>query len=37
MITTIGNEKQDFEKLENALIKIYKKSLKENLKKIKNF
>ncbi|MEE0248374.1 aminotransferase class I/II-fold pyridoxal phosphate-dependent enzyme [Peptacetobacter hiranonis] len=34
MITTIGNEKQDFEKLENALIKIYKKSLKENLKKI---
>lgn len=34
MITTIGNEKEDFEKLETALIEIYKKSLKEGCKKI---
>lgn len=35
MIATIGNEKEDFEKLENALIEIYKKSLEEGRKKIK--
>ena len=34
MIATIGNEKEDFEKLENALIEIYIKSLEEGRKKI---
>ena len=34
MITTIGNEKEDFEKLEKALVEIYKKSLSEERKKI---
>ena len=34
MIATIGNEKEDFEKLENALIEIYIKSLEECRKKI---
>lgn len=34
LITTIGNEKEDFEKLETSLIEIYKKLLKEGRKKI---
>ena len=34
LITTIGNEKKDFEKLEKALINIYEKSLDERREKI---
>ena len=36
MITTIGNEKEDFEKLENALLEIYQKSLSKERKKIES-
>lgn len=34
LITTIGNEKEDFEKMENALVEIYEKSLFEEKEKI---
>lgn len=34
LITTIGNEKEDFEKFEKALINIYEKSLDEEREKI---